>query len=170
MSTTRRNYTAIWTAAASAALMLGAAFLLAPAAFAGHFHLYTCSDPSTHAPLPADGWRASGGESVGAACEISGGFPLYTNFCPGCAPQSLTFDARSGLTMTGATIYREGFMNRLAQGWWATPENPFAESGAFEFCQGIGTQPETLCKLGEQCGLRGMRKPHGLSQSILHSL
>jgi hypothetical protein len=52
------------------------------------------------------------------------------------------------LSITGATIYREGFMNRIAQGWWATPENPFAESGIFEFCQGIGTQPETLCNLG----------------------
>jgi hypothetical protein len=61
------------------ALVLG--LLLARAALAGHFHLYSCTDPTTHAPPPSDGWIPTPGLVVKNenTCESSDSIEVYLN-------------------------------------------------------------------------------------------
>jgi hypothetical protein len=131
-------------------LTLGTMAVLAPSASAGHFHLYSCTDPATHAPLPTDGWTGTPGSSLTNedSCPYSGGLKLRPReVCSGCAPSSssYTFSAPAGLRITAATIYRESYMTSLAYGWWASPENLLSEPDSFDFCQGAG---ETPCARG----------------------
>lgn len=123
------------------------ALTYASVASAGHFHLYSCTDPITHAPLPTDGWSPTPGLVVYNEnnCASSNGIEVYLN--PGAVngTSSYMFSAPPGLTITAATLYREGVINGRARGLWASPENNLVESNIFDVCQGAG---ETLCDLG----------------------
>ncbi|HST32001.1 MAG TPA: carboxypeptidase-like regulatory domain-containing protein [Solirubrobacteraceae bacterium] len=129
------------------ALTLTVVLLTAPSVLAGHFHLYSCTDPATHAPLPTDGWMVTPGSypSNEDSCASSGGLKLSPRpVCSTCA-SSYTFSTPAGLTITAATIYRESYMNSLAYGWFASPENASSGPDMFDFCQGVG---ETPCARG----------------------
>jgi hypothetical protein len=137
--------------AGTGGLTLLVGLILAPAAVAGHFHLYSCTDPITHAPLPSDGWMPTPGLVVRNenTCASSGGIEVY--LIPGVvnSTSSYMFSAAPGETITTATIYREGYMNSRARGFWASPENVISAPNIFDLCQGSGVQPEeTLCDLG----------------------
>jgi hypothetical protein len=132
-------------------LTLAAVVVLAPSAFAGHFHLYSCTDPATHAPLPTDGWTVTPGSypSNEDTCASSGGLKLSPRpVCSTCT-SSYTFSTPAGLAITAATIYRESYMNSLAYGWFASPDNTSPPAGMFDFCQGVG---ETPCARGNVAG------------------
>jgi hypothetical protein len=133
----------------ASALVLAALLVLAPSALAGHFHLYSCTDPATHAPLPTDGWTLTPGTSLTEdSCASSGGLKLEPRpVCTGCeaSSSSYIFSTAAGLTITAATIYRESYMNSLAYGWWASPENSLSAPDDFDYCRGVG---ETPCARG----------------------
>ena len=140
------------------ALLLG----LAPAAWAGHFHVYSCTDPVTQAPLPTDGWAETPGLVVRAenTCPIGSGIsastvPQFPN-----STSSWTFSAPSGTTIVGATIYREGYVNSRAREFWAVPENIVGEADDFDLCQGVAVgSEERYCYLGNWSSYRECRPP-----------
>lgn len=123
------------------------ALACAPVAVAGHFHLYSCTDPVTHAPLPTDGWSPTPGLVVYNEnnCPSSNGIEVYLNPGVVSGTSSYMFSAPPGLTITAATLYREGVINGRARGLWASPENNLVESNIFDVCQGA---EETPCYLG----------------------
>ncbi len=149
---------------AMAVVLCGAALLLAlvPAAWAGHFHLYSCTDPVTQAPLPIDGWAETPGLVVKAenTCPTGNGIsasliPQFPN-----STSSWTFSAPTGTTITAATLYREGYMNSRARSFWAAPENVVSEADDFDSCQGVaGPTEETYCDLGNVGKYRECKPP-----------
>jgi len=131
--------------------VVGLLTVVASSALAGHFHLYSCTDPISHAPLPTDGWAETPGLVVRAenSCPSSGGIEAYLVPTAPSGISSWTYTAPPGLTITTATVYREGFMNSRARGFWTSPENVENEANYFDVCQGAGTGPEEVyCDLG----------------------
>lgn len=64
------------TAIAVALCWAESVLALAPAAWAGHYHLYSCTDPVTQAPLPSDGWGETPGINVRTENTCSAGNAL----------------------------------------------------------------------------------------------
>ncbi len=132
---------------------LSVGLLLAPSAFGGHFHLYSCTDPATHAALPTDGWaQAPGSEpTTENSCASSGGIVVSVKReCLNCT-SSYEFSVTPGLAMTAATVYREGFMNEGGLGWWSSPEDILSEANYFDLCKGASYEPNVrggFCNLG----------------------
>jgi hypothetical protein len=139
----------LWTAIVL--VLCGLVLLLAPGAWAGQFHLYSCTDPVTQAPLPTDGWTETPGLSINPENTCSKGNGISTSLIPQFpnSTSSWTFSAPTGTAIIAATLYREGSMNSRARSFWAAPENVVSEADDFDLCQGVAGPPEeTYCNLG----------------------
>ncbi len=132
--------------AAAALCWFGSALAFPPATLAGQYHVESCTDSVTHAPLPSEGWAETAGDSAedASTCETEGGLIIATNPQFPDTTSSWTFTAPPETTIKEATLYREGYMSSKARSFWAAPEN--AESDDFDLCQG---GPEnSYCYLG----------------------
>jgi hypothetical protein len=120
---------------------------------AGQYHVYSCSDPITQAPLPTSGWAETPGLVVQAENNCGTGGSLFTSVSADFAQttSSWTFSAPAGTEIAAATVYREVSVNYKAKGFWAAPENIDNEANAFDLCEvpgNVNANPEARCERG----------------------
>jgi hypothetical protein len=136
----------------SAGLVVSLALLTALAAIAqgGEYHVYSCSDPATGATLPVYGWKASGNGPTFNTCAtnpVAGGLKVEVipQF-PG-TKGTWTFTAPADTHIVAATLYRSALASYRALAYWASPEDEYTSSNAFDSCQGSGEH--SPCTLGD---------------------
>lgn len=110
-------------------------------AWAGQYHIYSCSDPVTQAPLPADGWTETPGSEVAPEnnCTKGGrGGVLTASLVPYFpkAKTSWTFKAPTGTEVVAAVLYREALTNYKARAYWTSSENNIENTASvFDRCE-----------------------------------
>ncbi len=121
--------------------------MLAAMAWGGQYHVYSCSDPVTQAPLPADGWAKTPGsyeEFEEDNCALGGQLgALKANIRPAFPNifYSWTFSVPAGVEVVGAVLYREIFTNYKIQDYWTSPEdNVGSPRDVFEQCEVPGNR------------------------------
>jgi hypothetical protein len=119
----------------------------AAAALAGQYHVYSCSDPVTQAPLPTYGWKASGNgpsENECASDPADHGLKAMAVAQFGGTHATWTFTAVADTRIVAATLYRSVVANYRARGYWSSPENEEVAPDAFDSCQGADSIHECL--------------------------
>ncbi len=120
-------------------------------AWGGQYHIYSCTDPITHAPLPTSGWAETPGMAVHDENNCATGGALSVSLTPVevQSTSSWTFSAPAGVKIGAATVYREANVNYEARAFWASPENVYNEANAFDVCEVPGNaNPEARCERG----------------------
>jgi hypothetical protein len=127
------------------ALLLG----LATVAWAGRYHVYSCSDPVTGAPLPTANWSSESGpvEDTCATSPVVGGLKgeAWAQFTGTHA--TWKFSTPADTRIVGATLYRSAEIGYRALAYWASPENEYNSTDAFDSC--AGPDMTSACKLGD---------------------
>jgi hypothetical protein len=138
--------------ALSAGLVVGVALLLALATIAqgGEYHIYSCSDPVTGATLPVYGWKASGSGPTFNTCAtnpVAGGLKAEAWAQFAGTRGTWTFTAPADTHVVAATLYRSALASYRALAYWASPEDEYTSSDAFDSCQ--GSSETSACTLGD---------------------
>lgn len=135
----------------SASILGGAvlSLVLVAIGWAGQYHVYSCSNPVTGAPLPVDNWSSEGAplENGCAANPITGGlkveaFPQFS-----ATRSTWIFIAPADTAIVAATLYRSAEVGNRALAYWASPENEYNSTDAFDSC--AGSEGGYACKLGD---------------------
>ena len=109
---------------------------------AGQYHIYSCTDPVTQAPLPTDGWAETPGLSFKTENNCATGQPMTAFATPPGIPKaasSWTFTAPKGARIVAATLYREVDSGYRSRAFWAAPENLENLADDFDVCEGSET-------------------------------
>ncbi len=142
-------------------------------AWAGQYHVYSCTDPVTHAPLPTSGWAETPGIVVRAENGCAKGEPISASVVPGLprSASSWTFSAPSDTKIVAATLYREVSVNTRAKAFWAAPENSEADQNVFDLCgSAIIGEPGINCRRGNiisECKTTCGRLPYAPADTLV---
>lgn len=136
----------------SAGFVAGLALLLVLAAIAqgGAYHIYSCSDPLTGMPLPVYNWKTTGRGPTANTCAtnpVSGGLSVEAIPQFPATQGTWTFTAPADTHIVAATLYRSAVVSYRALAYWASPEDEYTPSNAFDSCQGSGQY--SACTLGD---------------------
>lgn len=127
--------------------------VLVAIAQAGVYHVYSCSDPVTQAPLPTSGWAETPGLAVKTENNCTKREPISASLIQQFpkSTSSWTFSAPTGTKIAAATLYREAYINYKARGFWTAPENVENTANEFDLCEvpgNVNGNPEGSCQLG----------------------
>jgi hypothetical protein len=142
-------------------------------AWAGQYHVYSCTDPVTHAPLPTSGWAETPGIVVRAENGCATGEPISAAIVPGLpkSASSWTFSAPNNTKIAAAILYREVSVNTRARAFWTAPENSETEKNVFDLCDSAtATEPSGTCRRGNltsECKTTCGRLPYAPADTLI---